>query len=306
MKPTKPEKPPDSKITPKSVKPKTQGQPRQPNQDSDQTSKYSQSEKNIPSTEVSEIDLSTQKTEKRKDPSSPKTDRKEPSKKKTNAHNSVDIFADLDLEVGEMISDISDQSDAEIQCSSLPDLNQINSNQCNVNNKSKLMDEACALSPTGSALGQTSKSHAPNVSTVSPENHGGTNQSSSQPPQIHRRATSAKLDLSKIVDYPQTTRQVYMTSTDPTRLLTSMNPFKLKTGIDQLCGPVVRVEYLRSGTLVLTAASYEQVSQLLAQTRFPTSDIPISVKVAWARHFTSSHMANYMHQNFLVSLTWSS
>ena len=101
-----------------------------------------------------------------------------------------------------------------------------------------------------------------------------------------RTNASAKLDLSTITEYPPNTRQVYLTSMDPTRALTKINPFKLKEGIDRLCGPVKRVEYLRSGSIVITANSTEQVTQLLQQTKFSTLDIPIQVKIAWARHFT--------------------
>lgn len=48
-----------------------------------------------------------------------------------------------------------------------------------------------------------------------------------------------------------------------------MNPCKIQTGIDSLCGVVEGVEYQRSGGLIIKTKNIEQTKKLLAATTFP-------------------------------------
>ena len=85
---------------------------------------------------------------------------------------------------------------------------------------------------------------------------------------------------------PNDTRHVFITSTDPTKKLTSFNPIKLQKDIDSICGPVNKVEYQRSGSLLITTETIEQVQKLLKAKQFNVLNITITASVAWTRHFS--------------------
>ena len=53
-----------------------------------------------------------------------------------------------------------------------------------------------------------------------------------------------------------------------------------------LLGPIHTIEYLRSGSLLLTTKTFNEVSLLLDATHLPTSKIPITSTVAWNQQFT--------------------
>ena len=98
--------------------------------------------------------------------------------------------------------------------------------------------------------------------------------------------TSARLDMSSISPLPPTTSKLYVTSADPDKKLTQMNPCLLQQEVDLLLGPIHTIEYLRSGSLLLTTKTFNQVSLLLDATHLPTSKIPITSTVAWNQQFT--------------------
>ena len=100
--------------------------------------------------------------------------------------------------------------------------------------------------------------------------------------------TSARLDMSSFSPLPPTTRKLYVTSADPDKKLTQMNPCLLQQEVDLLLGPIHTIEYLRSGSLLLTTKTSNQVSLLLDATHLPTSkiQIPITSTVAWNQQFT--------------------
>ena len=80
-----------------------------------------------------------------------------------------------------------------------------------------------------------------------------------------RDLTYARVDLNTIIDPPTTVRTIYLTSDDPNKPVTSLNPHKLKIALDTLCGPVEinPVEYLRNRTLLITVSSQHQIPTLL-------------------------------------------
>ena len=51
-------------------------------------------------------------------------------------------------------------------------------------------------------------------------------------------------------------------------------------------GPIHTIDYLHSGSLILTTKTFNQVSLLLDTSHLPTSKIPITSTVAWNQQFT--------------------
>ena len=100
--------------------------------------------------------------------------------------------------------------------------------------------------------------------------------------------TSARVDLSmrSLTDIPPHTRQILLTSSNPTVPITKVNPISLKDAIDSLCGPVDGVEYLRSGGIILTAKTLDQVRILLSAKSLPPCAPTIETSVAWSRQFS--------------------
>jgi hypothetical protein len=94
---------------------------------------------------------------------------------------------------------------------------------------------------------------------------------------------SASINLDELTssnNYPDTTRQVYITScSTPIIHVCKLNPIKVATEIDKLCGEVNKVEYKPSGSLLVTTQTLEQVRSLLATTTF--CNIPVQVTIAW-------------------------
>jgi hypothetical protein len=94
---------------------------------------------------------------------------------------------------------------------------------------------------------------------------------------------SASINLDEMATsntYPDSTRQVYISSSStPIRYLSKLNPIKVATEIDKLCGEVLRVDYKPSGSLLITTHTLAQVRSLLAATSFCT--IPVQVTIAW-------------------------
>ena len=73
---------------------------------------------------------------------------------------------------------------------------------------------------------------------------------------------NAKLDLNSCElsnKIPESARQIVFTSTsDSAPSLTKVNPFKLSKEIDNLCGPVNKVNNRRNCGILITTNSYEQ------------------------------------------------
>lgn len=105
-------------------------------------------------------------------------------------------------------------------------------------------------------------------------------------PTPQKAKNTARIDLQTIEDIPQSTRQVYLTSKDNTRKLTNINPIKLKLEIDNLCGPVLKTEYLQSGSILITTDNFAQIEMILKCTCLPSLGIPTTANVAWTRQFS--------------------
>ena len=99
---------------------------------------------------------------------------------------------------------------------------------------------------------------------------------------------SARIDLSadsQMSKYADLARDVLISSRD-SRVLTKLNPFKIANEMDSLCGQVAKVQYLRSGSILVTTTTSQQTDQLLKHTRLKQSNIPIKVTIAWNKQFS--------------------
>lgn len=108
-------------------------------------------------------------------------------------------------------------------------------------------------------------------------------------PIIPTAPTHARLNLKDISnnDIPDSTRKVLLTSTDPSIKLSRMNPCRIKAGIDKICGTIVSIEHQRSGSLLITTSTFEQVQKLLAVNLFPfpPKDVTVNATVSWESQF---------------------
>ena len=100
------------------------------------------------------------------------------------------------------------------------------------------------------------------------------------------RAARVDLTQNNNPDLISTSRQLLIAGTDPHRKLTTLNPLKLQTDIDAICGPISKMEYLKNGTIIATTFTASQTDSLLRATALPSFNLPISVSIAWARQFT--------------------
>jgi hypothetical protein len=210
-------KPPDRKAISQSVKPKLP-KPQAANQA--QTTSQPQILSELlgaqPDQPLPEnMDMESPLAPKQKRPHSPSLHEEQQEGRKKPNQNTVDTLpGDLNFEVGELMSDISDVE--EISSSLLPSLpalsmhkNTADSENNNISNK---QPESSLPQSTQTSTTATAATRTPNTSTA------------------------ARLDLNTLKEIPQNARQVYLTSTDPQRQLTSINPFKLKSGIDLWSG----------------------------------------------------------------------
>ena len=98
---------------------------------------------------------------------------------------------------------------------------------------------------------------------------------------------AARVDLSQLTEIPADTRQVTITSLDPSISLTKFNPIKLAKAIDEITGkPVSKVEHLRSGSLMITCETLAQVKLFLSCKTFSDKNIPTKATIAWNKHFS--------------------
>lgn len=105
---------------------------------------------------------------------------------------------------------------------------------------------------------------------------------------------TANLDLSSLASsetLPVTTRQVLIApiSNDTAHNLIKINPFKVGGEIESICGPVSKIEYKKSGSLLITTESLLQVYSLLKVTKL-FSNIPVSVSVAWGTELSQGKL----------------
>jgi len=155
--------------------------------------------------------------------------------------------------------------------------------------------ESMATDPTG-IISPNCKLGGNNVEQISDvETDTESNFPSSQPTNAsetlpanneNNQQQTARIDLSKPefqANLPTSTRQVYITTADSnnsTSVLTRINPFKLGKEIESICGPVTNIEYKKSGNILITTNSLDQVKKLL-ETKRILDNITVKVIVAW-------------------------
>jgi hypothetical protein len=93
-------------------------------------------------------------------------------------------------------------------------------------------------------------------------------------------------DPSYLDNLPEATRHVILTSTTENIILTKLNPILLQIAIDNICGPVSEVEYLRSGSLRIKTHTLEQVHTLLKLKVFTPAKTTITANVAWTKQLS--------------------
>jgi len=107
----------------------------------------------------------------------------------------------------------------------------------------------------------------------------------------------ARLDLTKLEmadKIPPSIRQVYISNAEqnsdvPRILLTKINPFKIGKEIESICGAVQNIEYKKSGSILITTKSVEQVQALL-KTKVFFSSISVNVTIAWSSRLSEGKL----------------
>ena len=97
---------------------------------------------------------------------------------------------------------------------------------------------------------------------------------------------NAKINLDQLDTLPDNINQIIIASSDIGNKLTTYNPQKIRAGIELICGEVKNAEYLRSGSILVTIKTKEQIAQIKNCQIFPVLDIPIVNKIAWTHQFT--------------------
>ena len=89
---------------------------------------------------------------------------------------------------------------------------------------------------------------------------------------------------------PEDTRKIFITSKDTTVQLSKMNPFAVAKGIDMLCGPVEKVEHTKSGSLLITTKTLQQIRTILRAEVFTEKRIPITTIIAWSSQISQGRI----------------
>ena len=76
-------------------------------------------------------------------------------------------------------------------------------------------------------------------------------------------SNSARIDLNSMESLPDDTKQVILTSLHETKLITSVNPCKMEISLKELCGDTEKLEYLKSGSIIVPTKSIDQTKKLL-------------------------------------------
>lgn len=144
--------------------------------------------------------------------------------------------------------------------------------------------------PSITEISSDINNHQQNKESVRPIGNTLTNSnmSLSQSQQTSTKNQSARLDLSSIENTSELSeiKQILLTSKLSQTKLTSCNPHKIKMGLDHLCGEVKELEYLQSGSLLVTVKEDSQRQLLENATIYPILNIPINASIAWGRQFS--------------------
>lgn len=102
-------------------------------------------------------------------------------------------------------------------------------------------------------------------------------------------ANYARIDLNSpesLANLPQNTRQVLISSTEDNIKLAKLNPFRIQQEIDAICNEVENVEHCKSGSLLITTKTLEQVHTLLKLKHFTASKISVTTAIAWSKQLS--------------------
>lgn len=124
----------------------------------------------------------------------------------------------------------------------------------------------------------------------------------------NKKPASARIDLNdpeNLQNIPTNTRQVIMTSLDSSKTLTKINPYRMGQELKTICGDLHNVEYQRSGNILITTSTLDQVVKLLEVTCLMESKIPIKISVAWGKQLTygTLYAPEFQHDTLEYLLT---
>lgn len=105
-----------------------------------------------------------------------------------------------------------------------------------------------------------------------------TNHSSSSIPSLYQKQIVINNPI-PLADIPNDLRKVHITSLNPSFVLSKLNPIKLASSFDTLCGQIENIQHIKTGALIITCSNFEQVKKLLSLSELPFSPSNISVKV---------------------------
>ena len=125
------------------------------------------------------------------------------------------------------------------------------------------------------------------------------------PPQVPNARPQARIDLSSRL--PDSTRQVLLTSKTLDISLAKLNPISIKRHIDNICGPVLAVVHQRSGSLLITTNTFEQVNALLRVEYFGDNNVPVSTRPVFGQQMSygklyAPELANVPLEDILSTL----
>ena len=197
-------------------------------------------------------------------------------KEQQDHHSTQETNPTIDLE--EVMSDASgviSNTDSESESEKIPALK----------NKSKNNTSSSQTGlPLGLGLSEHSRKLWQNL-TKDFENETNT-ESEADTNNNYQNKPYARKDLNTLPNFQESANQVIISSTDSHFKLTNANPLKLQNDINSICGPVLKVDYQRSGNLIITTISREQVTQLSKATTLPSLKIPIKTAIAWGNQIS--------------------
>jgi hypothetical protein len=126
-----------------------------------------------------------------------------------------------------------------------------------------------------------------NIKKIPPKNSKTTSQFKSK--NSNDSTNYARIDLNSpesLANLPQNTRQVLISSSDENITLAKLNPFRIQQEIDSICNEVENVEHCKSGSLLVTTKTIEQVHTLLKLKHFTANKIPVTSVIAWSKQLS--------------------
>ena len=156
---------------------------------------------------------------------------------------------------------------------------------CNTNTDSPL-DKAIDIECDPASDSDTASVSFLSIGCDSPPNLVSNDNNSHPQTSTNSSNNTAKLNLDNLTELPDNINQIILASTDTEHKLTTYNPEKIRRGIGEICGEVLNAEYLKSGNILVTVKTKNQLNLLKAANLFPILNLPIIAKIAWTHQFT--------------------